>query len=113
MRLSLLALLLAACGVAQASCPNGGHCVVLTITAPSVSASNPGTATILKVQGTCPEVGVPQVANILANVRITGTLNYQDAASNLQGGTSWCYFAFIKVGATAEVSNTFQAVIPQ
>jgi len=90
-----------------ASAQTPPHQVVLTVSSPDVSASSPGTATILRAAGSCPASGVPATGTTLTStLSVPGTATFTD--STVVGGNTYCFWATMKAqGGGSGVSNTF------
>lgn len=88
-----------------------GHTVTLTVTSPDTSSSAPGTATILRANGSCPTSGVPSSGTTLTStLAVPGSANFSD--SSVAGGSTYCYWAKLTTqGGGTGTSNTFLGAI--
>jgi hypothetical protein len=95
-----------------------GHSVTLTVGSPDTSSTAPGTATILRANGSCPATGVPASGTPLSStVTVAGYIDANGVKvgtpgtyidSTVSGGSTYCYWSTLKTqGGGSGVSNTF------
>lgn len=95
--------------LSTAAIAQSGHSVTINTT-----ASAPGTATVLRANGSCPTSGVPSSGTTLTSslaVPTAGTaVPYKD--STVVDGNTYCYWVtYVATGGGSAVSNTFLGAI--
>jgi len=104
-KLSILATIFTLALACGAALPQSGHTVTINVT-----ATAPGTATVLRADGLCPAASTPSSGTTLTStlsVPTAGTaVPYND--TTVVDGNSYCYWSTFKAaGGGSAVSNTF------